>query len=114
VASGCNGAVDLIAEVCCPWLWIGLTSLPALLFLSHGYLAAAPRTLMLSSVGIAWAMDGCLRTAGRSAREDPGAGAVAALLIGLLLQNTLFIQAQLRFFQLAVASSGKRWRDRGR
>lgn len=84
-----------------PWLWIGLTSLPALLFLGHGYLAAAPRTLMLSSVGIAWLWtDVFVRLAGR-ARKSPARVAVAALLIGLLLQNTLFIQAQLRFFQLA-------------
>jgi hypothetical protein len=84
-----------------PWLWIGLTSLPALLFLGHSYLAAAPRTLMLSSVGIAWLWtDVFVRLAGR-ARRSLARLIVAVLLIGLLLQNTLFIQTQLRFFQMA-------------
>lgn len=84
-----------------PWLWIGLTSLPAVLFLEHGYLAAAPRTLMLSSAGIAWLWADVFARLVDRARTAPLRAVVAALLIGLLAQNIQFIRSQLRYFQMA-------------
>lgn len=84
-----------------PWLWIGLTSLPAVLFLEHGYLAAAPRTLMLSSAGIAWLWADVFARLVDRAQTVPARAVVVALLIGLLAQNSLFVQAQLRYFQMA-------------
>ena len=102
-----------------PWLWLGLTSLPALLFLTHGYLAAAPRTLMLSSAGIAWLWaDVFVRLADR-ARAGLARVGVAALLIGLMWQNTQFIQEQLPLFSDGrfahpTDRSGDRSGERGR
>lgn len=37
-----------------PWLWIGAASLPVVLFLDYWYVSAAPRMLMLASVGSVW------------------------------------------------------------
>ena len=37
-----------------PWLWCGVTILPAVLFLSFDYVINGPRLLMLASVGAAW------------------------------------------------------------
>lgn len=84
-----------------PWLWIGLTSLPALFFLGYNYLSAAPRTLMLSSAGMAWLWADVFTRIVDRARTAPARLVVAAVLIGLLGQNILFIQEQLRYFQLA-------------
>lgn len=37
-----------------PWLWCGIASLPAILFLKFDYVINGPRLLMLASVGAAW------------------------------------------------------------
>ncbi len=37
-----------------PWSWIGLASLPAILFLVFEYVINGPRLLMLAGVGVAW------------------------------------------------------------
>lgn len=89
-----------------PWLWIGLAVLPALLFLTFDYFSAAPRTLMLASVGIAWLWtDVLVRLAGwgRPGTRRRAVSAVAAigLAVGLLAQNGLFIQSQMKLYHLA-------------
>jgi hypothetical protein len=89
-----------------PWLWIGIAVLPALLFLEFAYFSAAPRTLMLASVGTAWLWtDVLVRLAewGRAGtrRRTVSVALAIGLVAGLLVQNGVFIQSQMKFYDLA-------------
>lgn len=91
------------------WLWIITGSLPALFFLDYLYLSAAPRTIMLSSIGVAWLWtDVFVRLAdgGRStmARRRLSIVLAASLCAALLIQNLIFIQGQMRVFHMGGAA----------
>jgi hypothetical protein len=91
-----------------PWSWIATASLPALFFLDYLYLSAAPRTMMLSSVGVVWLWtDVVVRLAdwGRSTMTRQRVSvALAAVTCGaVLIQNYIFIQGQMRVFQMSGA-----------
>jgi hypothetical protein len=92
-----------------PWLWIITGSLPALFFLDYLYLSAAPRTIMVSSIGVAWLWtDVFVRLAdgGRStvARRRLSRALAASLCVALLIQNLIFIQGQMRVFHMGGAA----------
>ncbi len=92
-----------------PWLWIVTGSLPALFFLDYSYLSGAPRTIMVSSIGVAWLWaDVIARIAdwGRAtiARRRFSVALAVTLGVALLIQNDVFIQSQLRVFNLAGAT----------
>jgi hypothetical protein len=92
-----------------PWLWIITGSLPALFFLDYLYLSAAPRIIMLSSIGVAWLWtDVFVRLAdvGRStvARRRLSRALAASLCVALLIQNVIFIQGQMRVFHMGGAA----------
>ena len=92
-----------------PWLWILTGSLPALFFLDYLYLSAAPRTIMLSSIGVAWLWtDVFVRLAdgGRStiAHRRWSSALAASLCAALLIQNIIFIQGQMRVFHMGGAA----------
>ncbi|MFN2138509.1 MAG: hypothetical protein ACK2UK_21310 [Candidatus Promineifilaceae bacterium] len=83
-----------------PWLWIGLASLPAVLFLVFDYVINGPRLLMVASVGIAWLWADVILLFSRGAAKGTSQrllrGGVALLFTALLLaQNARFIRARL-------------------
>ncbi len=89
-----------------PWLWIGLTAAPAVFFLSFSYVSAAPRVLMLSSVGIAWLWaDVFLRLADAQratlAQRRLSQAIAACACAVVLIQNLTFIRSQMQLYELS-------------
>lgn len=81
-----------------PWLWTAVSVSLAILFLPWLHVSAAPRMLMLASVGLAWLWSDALwaLAAGKRWRR-----ALAGLLLAaLLLQNGLFVRAQLDLYAI--------------
>ncbi len=95
-----------------PWLWAILTSLPAMLLLTFGYVISAPRLLVLPAVGFAWLWAGAVERGltGPAAKPPSGsarprAGRLAAAGLGLALlvvlaQNALFVGQRQRLGRL--------------
>jgi hypothetical protein len=88
-----------------PWLWIGIAALPVILFLDFWYVSAAPRMLMLASVGIAWLWSDvflCLAHWGQATltRRRLSIALAAGLCCAVLIQNYGFIVAQMQVYEL--------------
>ena len=88
-----------------PWLWIGLTSVPTILFLDYRYVSSSPRMFMLMSVGAAWLWaDVVVRLAawGRTtlSRQRFSRGLAIMLVGALLFQNVAFIHDRLQPWEL--------------
>jgi hypothetical protein len=91
-----------------PWLWIGVTSAPIVLFLNYTYVSSSPRMMMLMSVGAAWLWtDVGLRLAdwGRATitRQRLGPALAVVLAVALMIQNVAFIRDRLQPWELAGA-----------
>ena len=88
-----------------PWLWCGLTALPAVAFLKFDYVINGPRLLVLASVGAAWLWtDVALRLVAWSAPAGllrrMGAAIAAALTLAVLAQNAFFIHDRMLLHDL--------------
>ncbi len=88
-----------------PWLWIGVTTAPIVVFLNYTYVSSSPRMMMLMSVGAAWLWtDVGLRVAdwGRATitRRRFSRVFAAALAVALMIQNIMFIYDRLRPWEL--------------
>lgn len=81
-----------------PWLWCGLTALPAIIFLRFDYVINGPRLLVLVAVGATWLWaEVLLRIAGR---HRIGTAAAAGLCLVVLMQNFIFIRARMDLHEL--------------
>ncbi|MCA9958918.1 MAG: hypothetical protein KC443_07785 [Anaerolineales bacterium] len=81
-----------------PWLWTAVSVSLAVLFLPWLHVSAAPRMLMLASVGIAWLWSDLLWAIAAHVRWRQ---ALAGLLLAaLLLQNGLFVLEQLDLYAI--------------
>jgi len=87
-----------------PWLWCGLTSLPAVIFLTFDYVINGPRLLMLASVGAAWLWtDVGLRVADSRFRMwgvRPARVLVSLAVPVVLIQNYTFIRDRMVLHEL--------------
>lgn len=86
-----------------PWLWIAIAGAPAVALLSFSYLQAAPRVLMLPSVGIVWLWSDALRRLprllGRYTKFQTVPALIAAgLAVLILLQSLIYIRQQMRTY----------------
>ncbi len=91
-----------------PWLWIGVTTAPIVVFLNYTYVSNSPRMMMLMSVGATWLWtDVGLRVAdwGRTTitRRQLSRAFAAALAVALMIQNITFIHDRLRPWELGGA-----------
>jgi len=91
-----------------PWLWIGVTTVPIVVFLNYTYVSSSPRMMMLMSVGAAWLWtDVGLRVAdwGRATitRRRLSQTFATALAVALMIQNIMFIHDRLRPWELGGA-----------
>jgi hypothetical protein len=91
-----------------PWLWIGLTSAPAVLFLDYAYVSSSPRMMMLMSVGAVWLWTDvavCLLDWGRVTltRRRFNYALVGGLVMALMIQNVAFVRNRLRPWELSGA-----------
>lgn len=92
-----------------PWLWLAGSYSLVIVFLDYWYSSAAPRMLMLSSVGIAWLWtDVIVRFSDRPAprlRRSIQSIAAIGLTVLIVAQNYGFIRDQLRLFNLGGAAT---------
>lgn len=91
-----------------PWLWMAGSLLPAVLFLSFPYLQAAPRALMLASVGIAWLWADVLITVVVWKPAKPilrRLAVVAAVVFALIVtaQSLAYIRRQMKSYEMGGA-----------
>jgi hypothetical protein len=88
-----------------PWLWLALTSAPAVLFLDYKYVSGSPRMLMLMSVGAAWLWtDVIVRLTTWSwttpALRRLGLALTTACVFVIMAQNVTFVRDRIRPFEL--------------
>jgi hypothetical protein len=88
-----------------PWLWVGVAALPAIFFLPFSYVSAAPRVLMLTSVGVAWLWsDVLLHLANMNritlTRRRSFIGVSAGLCLAVLIQNYGFVRDRMQIYGL--------------
>lgn len=91
-----------------PWLWVLIASAPAILLLSFPYLQAAPRVLMLSSVGILWLwVDFVCLLPQLLGRYTQSANLIRVVTVGLFcllfLQSIIYIRQQMRTYKAGSA-----------
>lgn len=84
-----------------PWLWYGLASVPAVLFLIFDYVINGPRLLMVASVGAAWLWTDVivLFARGRGARSTERAvrTTTAVAFVALIaVQSAVFIRERMQ------------------
>lgn len=89
-----------------PWIWIAVAAAPAVLFMGFQWLDASPRVLMLASVGIALLWTDVLMGLvawGSSRPRIDGLLTILVLIlvVGLLIQNALYIGKQSTMYRLA-------------
>ncbi len=102
-----------------PWFWLAISVAPPILFLPTLHVIAAPRMFMLPAVGIVWLWaeafwyfyDGRepLPSVFTRLRRHYRLGIAAVLLGLLLLQNVVFILAQLELYRIggmAITQTG--------
>ncbi len=90
------------------WLWITIAAAPVILFLDYWYVSAAPRMLMLASVGSAWLWtDVIVRLVSWRSRGGRriGLGLAAGVSALIVISSYTFIHAQMRLFQIGGAAT---------
>lgn len=87
-----------------PWLWFLIASIPAVAFLSFSYLQAAPRVLMLASVGIVWLWVDAIVLLPELLKRLTNSVTLpkvvsAGLVLVMLGQSVLYIRQQMRTYE---------------